>query len=69
MSVGTNIRRRRMALDLSQVYVAEQVGISQPMLNQVERGTKNPSLQASAGIAKVLQCRIEDFLDGEQAED
>lgn len=69
MSVGTNIRRRRMALDLSQVYVAEQVGISQPMLNQVERGTKNPSLQVSAEIAKVLQCRIEDFLDGEQAED
>lgn len=68
MSVGTNIRRRRMALGLSQAYVAEQAGVSQPMLNQVERGTKNPSLQVSAGIAKALQCKIEDFLEGE-AED
>lgn len=68
MSVGTNIRRRRMALGLSQAYVAEQAGVSQPMINQIERGTKNPSLQASAGIAKALQCKIEDFLEGE-AED
>ena len=68
MSVGTNIRRRRMALGLSQAYVAEQAGVSKPMIRQVERGTKNPSLQASAGIAKALQCKIEDLLEGE-AED
>lgn len=62
MSVGANIRRIREKLGLSQAYVAEQVGISQAMLCQIERGTKNPSLQVSAEIAKQLNCTVEDLI-------
>ena len=62
MSVGANIRRIREELGLSQAYVAEQVGISQAMLCQIERGTKNPSLQVSAEIAKQLNCTVEDLI-------
>lgn len=64
MNVGAAIRNRREELGLSQMYVAEMAGISQPMLCQIERGTKNPSLQVGAEIAKLLQCSLEDLLAG-----
>ena len=59
MSVGENIRRIRMEKDFTQAYVAEQAGISQAMLCQIERGTKNPSLQIGKEIADVLGCGLE----------
>lgn len=62
MSVGENIRRIREERELTQAYLAEQVGISQAMLCQIERGTKNPSLQIGKGIADVLGCRLESLL-------
>lgn len=62
MSVGDNIRRIREEQRLTQIYVAEKVGISQAMLCQIERGTKNPSLQIGKEIADVLGCSIEKLL-------
>lgn len=63
MSVGTNIRRLREAKDVTQAWLAERAGISQAMLCQIERGTKNPSLQVSSEIANALGCAIEDLLN------
>lgn len=64
MSVGENIRRIRQERNLSQAEVASQAGISQAMLCQIERGTKNPSLQVGKYIADVLECGLERLLDG-----
>lgn len=63
MSVGEKIRIIREEKGLSQVCVAEAAGISQAMLCQIERGTKNPSLQVSREISKILKCTIDDFLE------
>ena len=68
MSVGENIRRLREKREMTQAYVAEQVGISQAMLCQIERGTKNPSLQIGKGLADVLGCKIDSLLDGSSAD-
>ena len=65
MSVGENIRRIRENKSLTQAYVAEQVGISAAMLCQIERGTKNPSLQVGKEIADVLGCNLERLLAAE----
>ncbi len=62
MSVGENIRRIREEKQLTQAYVAERVGISQAMLCQIERGTKNPSLQVGKEIADVFECDIESLI-------
>lgn len=62
MSVGANIRTRRELLGLHQAVVADRVGISQAMLCQIERETKNPSLQVGAEIAKVLGCTLDMLL-------
>ena len=60
-----NIRRIREKAGLTQVYVAKQVGVTSVMLCQIERGTKNPSLQVGAEIAKVLGCSLESLLVGD----
>lgn len=61
MDIGGNIRRIREERQLTQAYVAEQAGISQAMLCQIERGTKNPSLQVGKELADILGCKIEQF--------
>lgn len=62
MNVGRNIRNLREHRGITQVQLAEKVGITQAMLCQIERGTKNPSLQVGAEIAKSLSCKVEDLL-------
>ena len=62
MSVGENIRRIREEKGLTQSYVAERAGISQAMLCQIERGTKNPSLQVGKEIADILGCDLDYLL-------
>lgn len=39
-------------------------GISEFTEGEIERGTKNPSLQVAREIARQLGCRTEDFFDG-----
>lgn len=62
MNVGKNIRIRREERRLSQKEVAKMTGISQAMLCQIERGTKNPSIQVGKEIADILGCSMEDLL-------
>lgn len=62
MSVGENIRHMREKAGMTQACLAEQAGVTQAMLCQIERGTKNPSLQLGAEIARILNCRLENLL-------
>lgn len=68
MSVGENIRHIRKEKGITQAYVAEKAGISQAMLCQIERGTKNPSLQVGKEIADILGCSIDSLL-GQSGDD
>ncbi len=63
MSVGENIRRIREEKKLKQSYVAQQAGVTPAMLCQIERGTRNPSLQLGAEIAKILDCSLDNLLE------
>lgn len=62
MNVGANIRRIREEKGIPQVWLAEQVGISQSMLCQIERGTKVPSLPLGVELAQALGCELEALL-------
>ncbi|MCM1220452.1 MAG: helix-turn-helix domain-containing protein [Lachnospiraceae bacterium] len=64
MSVGDNIRCIREKRKLSQAYVARQTQVTPQMICQIERGTRSPSLQLGADIAKALGCSLEDLLTG-----
>ena len=63
MSVGEKIRNIREKQDMTQAYVAERAGISQAMLCQIERGTKNPSLQTGKEIADILKVSLNELLE------
>ena len=68
MDIGANIRKRRIEVEMSQKDLAEKVQVTQSMLCQIERGTKNPSLQIGKEIADVLGCKLENLLVGEHSD-
>ncbi|MCI9333859.1 MAG: helix-turn-helix transcriptional regulator, partial [Lachnospiraceae bacterium] len=55
MSVGENIKDRRKTMGMSQKELASAIGVSIPMICQIERGTKSVTLLLGAEIAKVLK--------------
>ncbi len=63
MSLGSNIRQIREQKGITQAELAEKAGITQAMMCQIERGTKNPSLQVGNEIANLLGCSIDELLD------
>lgn len=58
MSISDNIKNRRKSVGMSQSDLAAAVGVSVPMICQIERGTKAVTLMLGAEIAKVLQCDL-----------
>ncbi len=62
MSIGENIRNKRKGLNMSQNDLASAVGVSVPMICQIERGTKVPTMILGAEIAKILQCDLNDLV-------
>ncbi len=63
MSIGENIRNKRKDLNMSQNDLASAVGVSVPMICQIERGTKSVTLMLGAEIAKILQCDLNDLVN------
>lgn len=54
LGLGRAIRERRLGHSLTLVKLAEQVGLSQPFLSQVENGRARPSLMSLHRIAEAL---------------
>ena len=58
-SLGTYLREQRVAAELSLRQLAEQAGVSNPYLSQIERGLHQPSLQVLQALAKALRISAE----------
>ncbi|QWC83900.1 helix-turn-helix domain-containing protein [Nocardioidaceae bacterium] len=54
-SLGDHLREQRQAAQLSLRQLAEQTGISNPYLSQIERGLRRPSADVVQQLAKVLR--------------
>lgn len=63
MSIGEKVKTKRMELDLTQVELSDRIGITQGMLCQIERGSKNPSLPICKLLAKEFNCEISDLIE------
>lgn len=61
MAIGENIKNLREKLQLTQCQLAEMVGVSRPMIAQIERGTKVPTMPLGKKIAQCLRCSMEDL--------
>ena len=62
VNVGQGSRERGLAKNMTQKELAEQVQITQPMLCQIERGTKTPTVLLAWEIAKVLDFELNDYV-------
>lgn len=61
MSIGTNIKRLRQEKEITQVELAERIGVTQSMLCQIERGTKAVTLPLGKQIAEIFDCSVDDL--------
>ena len=62
-NIAENIIRRRTAAGLTQMQLADKVGVAQSMICQIERGTKVPTIPLGKQIAKALKCKIDDLAE------
>lgn len=62
MNISENLRRIREERNVKQIELAKAVGISQAMLSQLERGTKNLTVNLAVEIIKALKCDITDLI-------
>ena len=62
---GQNLRRFRLAANLSQEAVAEKMGVDRAHISSMERGQQNVTLLTMWQAAHALGCRAKDFLDEE----
>jgi transcriptional regulator with XRE-family HTH domain len=58
-SLGEYLREQRVANRLSLRQLADQTGVSNPYLSQIERGLRRPSAEVLQQIAKALRVSAE----------
>jgi Predicted transcriptional regulators len=64
MSIGENIKARRLAMGMTQEDLACAVGLGRSMVAQIERGSKIPNVILARDISRVLQCDLNDLVGG-----
>lgn len=56
---GQKVRQRRKELELSQEAFGHEVGFDRTYISGIERGVRNPSLDAVEKIAQALKVKVE----------
>ena len=60
-TLGDYLKEQRVAAQLTLRQLAEQAGVSNPYLSQIERGLRRPSAEVLQRIAKVLRISAEQL--------
>ncbi|MCL8026258.1 helix-turn-helix domain-containing protein [Nocardioides bruguierae] len=60
-SLGEYLREQRTGAQLSLRQLAEQAGVSNPYLSQIERGLRRPSAEVLQQLAKALRISAEQL--------
>lgn len=63
MSIGANLKRLRTNRGISQLQLATAVNVTQPMIAQIERGTKALTMELGKEIAEVLKVSVNELLE------
>ncbi len=64
MNFGSNIKKVREKISLSQKELADKVGITQSMICQIEKNLKIPSVAVGYEIAKALEVSLDELCKG-----
>ena len=65
--IGSQIRKRRRSLNITQVQLAKAVGQSDSFIGHLERGSRKPSLETLVAVADVLDLALEPLLRPEKS--
>jgi transcriptional regulator with XRE-family HTH domain len=60
--IGTEIRRRRQKLGISQAVLAAKAGVHTNVIGRTERGVYNPTVLTLNAIAAALKASMADLL-------
>jgi transcriptional regulator with XRE-family HTH domain len=60
-SLGDYLKEHRVAAQLSLRQLADQVGVSNPYLSQIERGLRKPSAEVLQQLARALRVSAEQL--------
>ncbi len=60
-SLGDYLKEQRVSARLSLRQLADQAGVSNPYLSQIERGLRKPSAEVLQQIAKALRISAEQL--------
>jgi transcriptional regulator with XRE-family HTH domain len=60
-NLGDYLREQRLGAKLSLRQLAEQTGVSNPYLSQIERGLRRPSAEVLQQLAKALRISAEQL--------
>lgn len=59
--IAWNLRRLRVAAELSQEALAVDADVDRSYVGRLERGTVNPGVEVLEKIATALGCKVADF--------
>ena len=62
-NIGRKIQKLRQEKDISQVEMAEMIGVSGTYVGFIEQGVRNPSIATLDKIARVLKVKMSELLD------
>ncbi len=60
-TAGEELRRMRIGVDINQVQLAKESGVSQPVISDIETGKKQMTYFAAEGLSKVFGERVWDL--------
>lgn len=69
MKLGKNIRARRQAMGKTVRQLAEEVGVSHPMITRIEMGQTRPSILTAMKLAVALDCSVSDLIGDREPEE
>jgi transcriptional regulator with XRE-family HTH domain len=61
--VGDNVRRLRLAAELSQAALAERMGVDRAYISGLEKGDRNPTVVSLWHLSKALDIPIRSFFE------
>lgn len=61
MEIGKNIQKFRKQKRLTQEELAKEIGMSQPAINQYERGVKTPPPNVLIALADAFSCSLDEL--------
>lgn len=62
MTLGENIRKKRLEYDIEQQELAKRVNVTKSFICQIEKGMQVPSVKMLNKIADALHCSVDELL-------